>query len=99
MGESRTQDTEGANHPGSSEARQFLSRLSEAFGVGGVVMVQKSAPGPEGADLAPSSALHWPRCECGSPKCPDYKPPPNSPSEGLRGRVAAANARSRRGAA
>lgn len=83
MGESRAQDTETADRLGSSEARQFLSRLSGAFGVNGVLMVQKSNPGPEGADLAPSSALHWPRCECGSPKCPDYKPPPNSPSAGL----------------
>lgn len=96
MGE-RAQDTGAAEHLGSSEARQFLSRLSGAFGVGGVLMVQKSAPGPEGADMALSSALHWPRCECGSPKCPDYRLPPNGPSEGLSSRVAEANARSRRG--
>lgn len=89
--------TEAVDHLGSSEARQFLSRLSGAFGVGGVLMVRKSDPGPEGADLAPNSALRWPRCECGSPKCPDYKPPPIGPSEGLRGGVAAADERSRRG--
>ena len=97
VSDSKAHGTEAADHLGSSEARQFLFRLSGAFGVGGVLMVQKSDPGPEGADLAPSSALRWPRCECGSPKCPDYKPPPNSPSAGLSGRVAAANARSRRG--
>jgi hypothetical protein len=67
--------TGAVDHLGSSEARQFLSRLSEAFGVGGVLMVQKSGLGPEGADLAPNSTLRWPRCECGSPKCPDYEHP------------------------
>jgi hypothetical protein len=97
MGESRARGTEPADHLGSSEARQFLSRLSDAFGVGGVLMVHKSDPGPEGADMAPGSALRWPRCECGSPKCPDYKSPPNGPTEGLSSRVAEANARSRGG--
>ncbi|GFH33955.1 hypothetical protein SCWH03_01590 [Streptomyces pacificus] len=97
MGESKAQDTEAADRLGSSEARQFLSRLSGAFGVDGVLMVQKHAPGPEGADLAPSSALHWPRCECGSAKCPGFKAPPIRPTGGLSGRVAEANARSRRG--
>lgn len=95
--DSRAQGTESADHLGGSEARQFLSRLSGTFGVGGVLMVQKSDSGPEGADLAPGSALRWPRCECGSPKCPDYKAPPNGPTEALRSRVAEANARSRRG--
>lgn len=93
----RAQSTESADHLGSSEARQFLSRLSGAFGGGGVLMVQKSGPGLEGADLAPGSALRWPRCECGSPKCPDYKAPPNGPTEGQSSRVAEAKARSRRG--
>jgi hypothetical protein len=65
MGESRTQSTESADHPGSGETRRFLSR----------------DPDPEGADLAPGSALRWPRCECGSPKCPDYKAPPHRPTE------------------
>lgn len=97
MGESRAQETGSADRLGSSEARQFLSRLSAAFGVGGVLMVQKSDPGPEGAEVAPSSAFWRPRCECGSPRCPDYTPPPMSPSEELSSRVAAANARSRRG--
>ncbi|MCF3962456.1 hypothetical protein [Streptomyces fuscigenes] len=23
-------------------------------------------------DLVPGKALRWPKCECGSPKCPDY---------------------------
>lgn len=97
MSDSRAHGTEAADHLGSSEARQFLSRLSGAFGVGGVLMVQKSNPGPEGADLAPNSALCWPRCECGSPKCPDYEAPPGQPPERLSNRVAEANARSRRG--
>lgn len=97
MGESKVQDTEAVDRLGSSEARQFLSRLSEALGVDGVLIVQKSDPGPEGADLAPSSALRWPQCECGSPRCPDYKAAPNKPTEGLSSRVAEANARSRRG--
>lgn len=97
MGESRAQDTGAAEHLGSSEGRQFLSRLSGALGVGGVLMVQKSDPGPEGADLAPGSALRWPRCECGSTKCPDYKAPPSRPPETLSSRVAEAKARSRRG--
>lgn len=97
MGESKARDTEAADRLGSSEARQFLSLLSGAFGVNGVLMVQKSDPGPEGADLAPSSALRWPRCECGNPKCPDYKAPPSRPTEGLSSRVAEVNARSRRG--
>lgn len=97
VSDSRAHETESADHLGSSEARQFLSRLSGAFGVGGALMAQESDPDPEGADLAPGSALRWPRCECGSPKCPDYKAPPNGPTEGLSSRVAEANARSRRG--
>lgn len=97
VSDSRAHGTGAPDHSGSSGARRSLSRLSGVFGVGGVLMVQKSDPGPEGADLAPSSALHWPRCECGSPKCPDHKHPSNSPSEGLSARVAEANARSRRG--
>ncbi|GGW19379.1 hypothetical protein GCM10018980_66420 [Streptomyces capoamus] len=97
VSDSRAHGTEAADQLGSSEARQFLSRLSGAFGINGVLMVQKSDPGPEGADLAPSSALRWPRCECGSPKCPDYKAPPSRPTEGLSGRVAEVNAQSRRG--
>lgn len=97
VSDDRAHGTEAADHLGSREARGFLSCLSRTFGVGGVLVVQKSDPGPEGADLPPSSALRWPRCECGSPKCPDYKPPPKIPSEELSSRVAAANARSRRG--
>lgn len=86
--DSRAHEAEAADHLGSSEARQFLSRLSRAFGVDGVLTVQKSSPGPEGANLAPNSALRWPRCECGSPKCPDYTTAPSGPK---------GNARSRRG--
>ncbi len=29
-----------------------------------------SADSPEGADLAPASALAFPPCECGVPECP-----------------------------
>lgn len=97
MSENTTQDTDSADRPGSSEARRFLSRLSGAFGMDGVLMVRKSSPGPEGADLAPSSALCWPRCECGRPECPDREAPPGRSTEGLSSRVAEANARSRRG--
>ncbi|MET9171683.1 hypothetical protein ABZX64_11585 [Streptomyces misionensis] len=47
VSDSKAHGTEAADHLGSSEARQFLSRLSGAFGVGGVLMVQKSDPGAE----------------------------------------------------
>jgi hypothetical protein len=77
MDENEAQDTGSADRPDSSEARQYLSRLSRAFGVGGVLVVQKSAPGPEGADLSPGSALQWPRCRCGTAKCPDSQVPPH----------------------
>ncbi len=97
MGNSKAQGTEAADRLGSGEARRFLSRLSGALGVDGVLMVPKNAPGPEGADLAPSSALQWPRCECGLAKCPDFEAPPIRPTEGLSSRVAETNARSRRG--
>ncbi|MET7484377.1 hypothetical protein [Streptomyces sp. NPDC005538] len=86
MSETTAQDTESADRLGSSEARQFLSRLSGAFGMDGVLVVRKTGPGPEGADLAPSSALCWPRCECGSPKCPDHKPRPAGAEAATYGR-------------
>ncbi|MFI6699530.1 hypothetical protein ACIBJC_11240 [Streptomyces sp. NPDC050509] len=57
-----------------SEARQRLTMLIATFGVDGTLVVRKGEPGAEGADLAPGSALKWPPCECGSPKCPDYDP-------------------------
>ncbi|MFD5114187.1 hypothetical protein ACFWNG_18025 [Streptomyces sp. NPDC058391] len=78
-----------------SEARRFLSRLSEAFGVDGVLIVHKTEV-EEGADLAPGSALKWPTCECGHPKCPDYESA-GSPSEKLSAEVAERNKRSSRG--
>ncbi|MFE4610661.1 hypothetical protein ACWGCP_17095 [Streptomyces niveus] len=78
-----------------SESRQFLSQLSEAIGVDGVVVVRKIEPGAEGADLSPGSVLSWPPCECGHPKCPDYQP--GSAAEGLRSRVAERNQLGRRG--
>jgi hypothetical protein len=47
--------------------------------------------GPEDAweDMVPGRALRWPKCECGSRKCPDY--------EALRTKVAERNKRSSRG--
>lgn len=84
----------------SSEARRFLSRLSEAHGVGGVLLVRKRDAEEEGTDRAPGSALRWPKCECGSPKCPDHEPPAEpsaKPSaDELSAKVAEANRRSRR---
>lgn len=98
MGDSEAHDNGSADHMGSGEARRFLSQLSGAFGVGGVLLVGKAdAGGPEGAALAPSDGLKWPRCECGSPRCPDYEAPAVRPTEELGARVAEANERSRRG--
>ncbi|WP_405799723.1 hypothetical protein [Streptomyces sp. NBC_01506] len=77
-----------------SKARQFLSQLSEANGVDGIVVVRKLEQGPEGADLSPGAVLAWPPCECGHPKCPDFKP--GSATEELRSRVAERNRLSRR---
>lgn len=85
-----------------SEARRLLSRLVDAFGVDGALVVWKAGPGGEpgggadGADLAPGSGLRWPDCECGHSLCPDYKPPV-SPAEELSARVAERNKWSRRG--
>lgn len=97
VSDSRAHRTEAADHMRSSEARKFLSRISGARGVGGVLLVRKSDPGPEGEDLAPGSPLRWPKCECGSPKCPDYQARPQAAREELSARVAEANERSRRG--
>ncbi|GGZ17012.1 hypothetical protein GCM10010365_41320 [Streptomyces poonensis] len=97
VSDSRAHRTEAADHLDSNEARQFLSRLSGAFGGGGVLRVPKSSPGPEGADLAPGSALRWPKCECGNPRCPDYEPPAQSLAERLSDRVAEINKRSKGG--
>lgn len=88
-----------------SEARQFLSRLTEAYGTDGVLIVPKSAPGDEGGDLVPGSGLRWPPCRCGQPVCPDYRPPGSAaepsadePGAGELGtRVAERNKRSSRG--
>ncbi|MFI5755133.1 hypothetical protein [Streptomyces sp. NPDC051569] len=65
-----------------SESRRILSLLETAFGADGVLLVRKSDPGAEGADLVPGSALRWPPCECGSPKCPDYVAPSGPEAEG-----------------
>ena len=59
----------------SSRARWNLSRLTGAFGRGGVLVVPKGDPGAGGADLAPGAALRWPPCECGHSMCPDYVAP------------------------
>lgn len=77
-----------------SKSRQFLSQLSEAVGMDGVVVVRKLEPGAEGADLSPGSVLSWPPCECGNPKCPDYKP--RSTDDELSARMAERNRLSRR---
>lgn len=48
-----------------SEARRFLSRLVDAFGVDGALVVWTAGDGgepeagAEGADLAPGSGLRW----------------------------------------
>lgn len=63
----------------SSEARRFLSRPSGAHGVGDMLLVRKSDPGTEGADVAPGDGLGWPKCQCESPRCPDYAPRQDCP--------------------
>ncbi|MEH0419208.1 hypothetical protein [Streptomyces sp. B21-083] len=95
-GEIRPQGTEVVYRTGSSEARRSLSGLFEAFGVDGVLLVRKSEPGAEEADVAPGSGLK-PGCRCGGPKCPDYEAVPKRPAEELSAKVAEANRRSRRG--
>lgn len=96
MGGSEAHDIGPADHMSSGEARRFLSRPSGAFSVGGVLLVRKSGPGPEGADLAPGDGLKWPGCQCGDRRCPDYEPPAEPSTEGLTAKVAEANRRSRR---
>ncbi|MFE7129811.1 hypothetical protein ACFVIM_03040 [Streptomyces sp. NPDC057638] len=81
----------------STEARRFLSRLSGARGVAGVLLMQKADPGPEGADLVPGDALRWPKCRCGSERCPDYVPQAERTANGLLSRLVEVNQRSRRG--
>ncbi|MYV55594.1 hypothetical protein [Streptomyces sp. SID3212] len=59
-----------------SEGRRRLTRLMDAFGSDGTLVVPKYDPGADGADLVPGSALRWPPCACGDPVlCPDYVPP------------------------
>lgn len=83
-----------------SEARRFLSLLMSAFGTDGVLVVRKIDGGDGGADLeqvlGPGAALAWPKCRCGSPKCPDYVPA-QPPSTDLSARLAERNQHSRRG--
>ncbi|MFJ2646704.1 hypothetical protein ACIO1C_08275 [Streptomyces sp. NPDC087420] len=80
-----------------SNARRVLARLTEEFGKDGVLIVPKSDPGAEGADLIPGSTLRWPPCECGNSLCPDYEEPSESAPGTLSARLAERNRRSRRG--
>ncbi|MFD3522561.1 hypothetical protein [Streptomyces sp. NPDC058653] len=66
------------------------------FGTDGVLVMRKidgNAVGDMEQLLGPGAALAWPKCECGSPKCPDYVPPASKLSE----RLAERNEHSRRG--
>jgi hypothetical protein len=80
-----------------SSGRAVLRREAVLQGEAGSV---EAAEGTEGAedtegpddaweDVVPGKALRWPKCECGSPKCPDY--------DALRTKVAERNRRSSRG--
>ncbi|MFI6084373.1 hypothetical protein ACIBBB_25960 [Streptomyces sp. NPDC051217] len=66
------------------------------FGTDGVLVVRKidgNAEGDMEQLLGPGASLAWPKCECGSPKCPDYVPPVST----LSARLAERNQHSRRG--
>lgn len=65
----------GGGYAGSSEARRLLALLIAECGTDDALVLPKSESDPEGPDLPPGSALRWPKCRCGSPKCPDYEPP------------------------
>ncbi|WP_405821658.1 hypothetical protein OG705_18115 [Streptomyces sp. NBC_00838] len=72
-----------------------------AFGTDGVLVVRKLDSDSDGENdlaglLGPGAALAWPKCECGSTKCPDYVPPAPPPT-GLSARLAERNQHSRRG--
>lgn len=96
-GGSETDNSGATGRMSSGESRRFLSQLSEAFGVGGVLLVGKAAEGgPEGADLAPGSSLRWPRCRCGSPRYPDYRGPAAQVQDEQSTKVFEADERSRR---
>lgn len=86
MAESMTPESSIVHGP--SEARRMLSEMTEEFGQDGILIVRK-APGAwvgdEGAELAPKSALDWPPCECGHPKCPDRRTPDRKTSEDAAG--------------
>ncbi len=94
MGDTEARDIGPTDRMGSSEARQFLSRLSSALGSGGVLVARKRSHGSEGADVTPVDGLEWPKCECGSPRCPDYQARPGAVGDALRSEVAGANERS-----
>ncbi|MFD3487555.1 MULTISPECIES: hypothetical protein [unclassified Streptomyces] len=83
-----------------SDARRFLSRLMSTFGTDGVLVVRKidgNGDGGGNADaeqvLGPGAVLAWPKCQCGSAKCPDFVPPASN----LSARLAERNRHSRRG--
>jgi hypothetical protein len=73
-----------AAEAGSAEAAADAAEAAEAAEAA-------DAEGPDDAweDVVPGKALRWPKCECGSPKCPDY--------DALRTKVAERNRRSSRG--
>lgn len=59
-----------------SNARRFLSRLTEQFGTDGVLVVRTDGRRRSEEPALPEDAVHrWPPCECGHSLCPDYGPP------------------------
>jgi hypothetical protein len=74
-----------------SPARRTLSELTETLGKDGILIVPKRGDAPRGPsmsvaaddpgdaweDVVPGKALRWPKCRCGSPKCPDYDASPS----------------------
>ncbi|WP_405796891.1 hypothetical protein [Streptomyces sp. NBC_01506] len=67
------------------------------YGTDGVLVVRKlDGDDDTGQLLGPGAALAWPKCECGSPKCPDYVAPTTISTE-LSARLAERNQHSRRG--
>lgn len=79
------------------EGRRFLSQLAGTFAISGAVLVAKAdGGGPESGDPPPSDGLKWPKCQCGSPRCPDYPAITRTQGE-LGAKVAEINERSRRG--
>lgn len=93
---SERDDIGPAGHMSGGEGRRFLSQLAGTFGIAGAVLVAKAdGGGPEGGDLPPGNGLKWPKCQCGSPLCPDCQAVARTQGE-LGARVAEVNERSRR---